>query len=243
MVDILANIWLTIDNFSYPKLYNIDTRDLDMLKKAKYNLMFYPSFTFVVCLGISRNRQRLFTIIKKHYLNREKNFKLEMENFKMKNTHKEEISTQSANIQSEIQETIQYNTQRNISEIHMFQPRRTIDKKDPFKTEIIKDTKNTEPFSEEYGSWIKMYKRGIKQGFSPFKMKFKKRLDNKEELSVRINKFLCTTKLIYLPFLVMLIVCLKEFGITYFGLYCKYQPLIDRYYENEMANKKINNKL
>jgi hypothetical protein len=243
MVDILGNIWLTIDNFSYPKLYNIDNRDLDMLRKAKFNLIFYPSITFVICFGVSRNRQRLFTIIKKHFLNRDKNFKLELENFKMKNTPKEEITTQSATIQTEIQETIQYSSQRNISEIHIFQPRRVIDKRDPFKTEIVKDTKNTEPFSEEFGGWLKQYKRSMKQGFSPFKMKFKKRLDNKEELSVRINKFLYTTKLIYLPFLLMLIVCLKEFGITYFGLYCKYQPLIDRYFENEMAKNKINNKL
>ena len=239
MVDILANIWLNIDSFSYPKLYNIDARDLETLNTVRFNIIFYPTTTFLICFGLSRNREKIFNLVKKHFLNREKNFKLDLENYKMKDITKEELSIETINISKK--KINMFSTKGD--DISIFEPRKVVNNRVPYQPQVIKDPKrNVDMFTEEYAGWLKSYKNSAKEGLSPFRMMFKNRLDNKEKLSVRINKFLFTTKLIYLPFLIMLIVCFKDLYMTYFGFYCKYQPLIDRYNEH-LTKEKAKNKL
>jgi hypothetical protein len=73
-----------------------------------------------------------------------------------------------------------------------------------------------------------------------FFKKFLNKNINKENINNRALGFLLNTKLVYLPFVIFTIITIFDFGYTSFGLYLKYQPLIDSYFKYNMElNKRI----
>ena len=63
---------------------------------------------------------------------------------------------------------------------------------------------------------------------------------NKESMNNRALGFLLNTKLVYLPFVIFTFITIFDFCYTSFGLYMKYQPLVDAYFiYNEQLNTKI----
>jgi len=101
--------------------------------------------------------------------------------------------------------------------------------KDNYNEEDILNVPRKEPmFREEYFTFGK----GLRAKASRL-LYFKQFLNRKIDRSNFNNKalhFLVNSKLVYLPFFIFTILTLFDFGYTTFGLYLKYQPLIDTYY-------------
>ena len=90
-------------------------------------------------------------------------------------------------------------------------------------------------FREEYFT----FGRGIRAKASRL-LYFKQFLNRKIDRQNFNNKgldFLVNSKFVYVPFFIFTFLTLFDFGYTSFGLYLKYQPLIDTYYTMKIESR------
>ena len=90
-------------------------------------------------------------------------------------------------------------------------------------------------YSQEYLGFLKKYGTNVKK-FAFFK-KYAASITGKEKVLHTGENFLLNTKLIYLPFLAILIFSTYDLALTYIGIYFKYQPLIDEYYNYKVSKQ------
>lgn len=114
----------------------------------------------------------------------------------------------------------------------------TSKKSEKIKDEEILNMPRTEPkFREEFFTFGK----GARAKASRL-LFFKKYLNKnikKESFNNKALHILVNSKLVYLPFFIFTFLTLFDFGYVSFGLYLKYQPLIDTYYYYNQNNSNI----
>ena len=232
MAEILTRIWSNIDKFNYKDVntVKISQEDINIFKKSQKNLIMKPALFFFITFVFSRNRLRIWNSIKKYFMG----YRLEL-NKKLRNIEKlENISENEKTIKfeyknQEIPETEYYRVPIITSRIV-----RTKGGKNEKKEETIL-IKNTKSFSDDHMISSSVYKEKANK-LSEIKNYLPDYLKQKKSI-VKLEHFLLNTKLVYLPFIFILLYFIYDFSLTNLALYLKLQPIADEYY-NQKINKK-----
>jgi hypothetical protein len=235
MTEILTKLWINIDNFNYKRIdhiTNISQDDLEILNHANRKFLIKPTLCLMVTILFSKNRVKLWNRFREFlYKDRviPQNFVKETSTAKSSLINNAEI-----NLNNNTKETkFVYVRENSHSEfesrtIKLGKWKRFSKRNQPSdETNEIIMTRQEPTFSEEYLGFISNQKKNIHK-LSGFKI-FLKKFRNKNFVMNKGENFLMNTKLIYLPFVIILLLSAYELLFTYVGLYFKYQPLIDEY--------------
>jgi hypothetical protein len=230
MSDILTYLWLNIDRFSYmdKSKFNINKNDIELLQMTRRNMIIKPGTCLLLTMILSKNRMKIWSKFKNYFVrNRVK-----------KNLDANTITQNTVNISEPPPKIkIEYIDQNydEVNKILLSSSRKLSSRKknDSIPTDDTMNLPRTEPtFGEMYLSSFVKYKDHVRK-FAKFK-KFTN--SNKEYVHNRGQIFLNKTRLIYLPFFIILFLSFYDLVMTYAALYLKYQPLIDEYYEKNNKN-------
>lgn len=244
MTDIINKLWVNIDNFNYKRIdlvSNISQDDIDRLHKTNKNFLMKPTIFLIATLTISKYRSKLWNKLKE-FLYKDRVFpikEISKENeslSKLSNSPSHFVSNTSqpneikfvyvkdnANTYSE-ESTIKLRTLRRFSKRN----------KNQEEDDIITITRQEPTVSEEYLGFISNHKKSVHK-LSSFKSLMKKFAD-KNVVYIKGESFVLKSKLVYLPFVIVLLLSLYELMITYGALYFKYQPLVDEYYNQQIKS-------
>jgi hypothetical protein len=132
-------------------------------------------------------------------------------------------------------------TKINISSSRKLKTRRNFNlNENEINDDTITLTRKEPTFREDFFTFGKSSR--MKVGRLLYFKKFLNKNINKESINNRALGFLLNTKLVYLPFVLFTFITIFDFGYTSFGLYLKYQPLIDAYFNYNM-DLNLNNKI
>jgi hypothetical protein len=222
MSDIITQLYLNIDKFNYLNSnLNISKDDIKMLNRSWNDLKYKPTAFLVLTFLVSRNRLKLWNYIKSRVrgdrivssTDYKANFAPAVERPQV-STSNHDITLENLNSRIEltnISSRVSKQRREKVEEEKTFLPRRN------------------PTFSEEYFKNAGAYTKNVKD------MRLKNTLVNflrtdRESFINRSEKYLMKTKLIYVPFVMVLMLYFSDFAITSLGLYFKYQPLVDQYY-------------
>jgi hypothetical protein len=224
MSEILTNLWITIDSFTYPEEIKINNRDIFMFNKAKRDFIIKPLSILLITALISRNRVQIYNKLK-NYLLRGRTF----QTVPKKDIEKLKSTTQKLNNYENIfQDSITVTGSRKLSSRK--------ERLNKVEDEEMKVPLKPPTFSEEYGGFMRKHKEKVHR-LSFLKKYFKR--GNREDITNKAEHFLLNTKLIYLPFVLILLIYGYDLGLTYLALYLKYQPVVDQYYKYNNEKDKL----
>jgi hypothetical protein len=239
MTDILTKLWINIDNFNYKRIdlvSNITEDDIEILHQTHKKFLMKPTLFLVATIAFSRNRTKLWIKLRE-FLYKDRVFPenlikeaASIQNPKIKPAEINPMNTanqtkfvyvrENSNSENE-GSTIKLRTWKRFSKRN----RQTDEEQE------IKITRQEPTFSEEYLGFISNHKKNVHK-LSGFKILLKK-FGNKNFVMNNGENFLLNTKFVYLPFIIILLLSIYELLFTYVGLYFKYQPLIDEYYNQK----------
>ena len=245
----------------------IDNEDVNLLQNSLRKATMQPILLLTLSVIFSRSRPKLFQRLKKYFYDRrpqsqriklmsEMNSKISAvnESYKPNSIEKEQIkifnfkstdNKQNAEIQDKYQTKIlnEFDNRIEVGPSKVFiSPSRKITSKRNMSSESADEVINLprkEPtFREDFFTFGKSSR--MKVGRLLYFKQFLNKKITKDSMNNRALGFLLNTKVVYLPFVIFSLITLFDFGYTSFGLYLKYQPLIDAYFiYHEQLNTKI----
>jgi len=236
MTDILSKLWLNIDNFNYKRIdliTNISQDDIDILNHANKIFLMKPTLFLMATILFSRNRAKIWNKLREFlYKDRviPQNIVKEKSSDKSPLTNNAEINLNKTTADTKfiyIRENSNSDYENRTIKLGKWKRFSKRNHQSDESNDII-ITRQEPTFSEEYLGFISNQKKNIHK-LSGFKIYLKKFLRNKNFVMNKGENFLMNTKLIYLPFVIILLLSAYELLLTYVGLYFKYQPLIDEY--------------
>lgn len=253
MSDIFTKLYLNINKFTYPNQMQIELEDIKLFENSLKKTVINPSIFLIATIIFSRLRPRMLRGLKEFfYKSRPESVRkqlLDDMNTKFSQINNTEIKNniikpkQNNNTNNFDSDKFHDNIMNEYDNIdnHVFNQGGSALKintsrrlkarreKDNKENEEVLNLPRTEPmFREEYFSFGK----GIRAKASRlvfFKKFLNKKIDRKDFNNKALD-FLLNSKLVYVPFFIFTFLTLFDFGYTTFGLYLKYQPLIDTYY-------------
>lgn len=260
MSDIFTKLYLNIAKFQYPNQMQIEPEDLNLFEHSLKKMIMNPTLFLLATITFSRLRPKMLRNLKEFfYKNRPESVKKQLleemnEKFSQINQKNSILQTTKKAYVNEINKQSDKYHDRIINEYensdnHLFNEgasalrlntsrklkARKGGKDSEHQEEILNVPRKEPMFREEYFGFGK----GVRAKASRL-LYFKQFLNLKVDRSSFNNKaldFLVNSKIVYLPFLIFTFLTLFDFGYTTFGLYLKYQPLIDSYFYH--ANVKI----
>ena len=249
MSDILTNLYINIDNLNYlenPR--GIDYNDINLLNTKRRQTLIVPSLCLLSTLLISRFRPKLWSYTKNYFIgNRGRQILPETENItQVKTNVKEALSVKSdkpvvTNKSNQpVFEEVYYESvpikiqgSRNLklkkSEVSSDKTVNLPRKEPSIATEYLSFTKNYNPSENSPENKLK-----IAKNLSILSKMF----GNSDSFKNKAEDRMLNTKFIYIPFMIVLFSYLYDLAYTYFGLYFKYQPLINEYYDQKRLMSK-----
>jgi hypothetical protein len=226
MSDILIKLWMNIDNFNYKRvdMMTVDEEDMERLNKSHRRFLFRPITCLVISFIISRSRNKMWARLKE-FLYKDRVYNVPKEKPVLRESGKLEAPKVEFTLKSEAERNLEKNSFMALRKKRKFS----------IEEEITSNMRIEPTVSEEYLKFIPQYKSNIRK-LSFFKKYFKKLTD--KNIVNKGENFILTTKLIYIPFIIVLFLSTYELAVTYLGLYLKYQPLIDEYFQQNI-NKNI----
>jgi len=235
----------------------IELEDINLFEKSLKRVIISPSIFLVATIIFSRLRPRMLRSLKEYfYRSRPESVRKQLledmnENFsKIKNPYLKNNLMQTKlttpnntdfniNTSDKYHDSIMneyddidkqiFNQGGNSLKINTSRKLKARREKDSKENEEVMNIPRTEPmFREDYFTFSK----GIRAKASSllyFKKFLNKKIDRKNFNNKAID-FLLNSKFVYVPFFIFTFLTLFDFGYTSFGLYLKYQPLIDTYY-------------
>jgi hypothetical protein len=237
MTEAITQLWLNIDKFNYMdrERLRISKYDVESLKVARKNLILKPGLCLIVTMIFSRYRTKLWSFTKNYFIGNRSNInKYKISDIKttqsdlnsIKNSKTEEVIIQYRN--PDMYSDIDESNKVAISNSRKVSSRRKKLNGENSKDDIVNIPREEPTYSQEYLSFLNKYGSNVRK-FAIFKS-YTNNITGKEKILESGETFLMKTKLIYIPFLILLIFALYDLGYTYVGIYFKYQPLIDEYY-------------
>lgn len=236
MSEILTNLWLNIDNLSYMEKdrVQISQDDIELLAKARRNLIVQPGICLLLTIGFSRYRHKLWRTTKNYFLgDRTMKRKLKVvDNIGGDKASSFKSAATDTPISEEVKIEYRYSNSNNYEDsnkIALSQSRKLSARRKSSQNEEFMNISRIEPtVSEEHLSFTHKYINSVRR-FALLK-KLVNKYTKKDSVYHRGENFLLGSKLIYLPFIILLFLSFYDLILTYAGLYIKYQPLIDEYY-------------
>ncbi len=228
------SIWVNIERFNYldKTKTRITKEDIYSMKKARKKVLVNSGVCFILTFAFSKYRHRMWVGLKKYFVKSKIQgniYKLDENNLFLNN-----------NINKNPEITVEYKDRYNSHEhddsnkLAINSSRRLSSKRNKqILTEEISINETFKPptYREEYLSSLNRIVPRIQKLI--FLKKYSSKLTDQNKILKSGENFLLKTKLIYLPFLIILFMTLYELAITYLALYIKYQPLVDEYYSQK----------
>ncbi len=237
MTEAITQLWVNIDKFNYidRDRLKISKYDVENLKVARKNLLLKPGLCLIATLIFSRYRTKLWSFTKQYFIgnrgsaNRYKPSELQAEFNSVNKSKSEEVIIEYKN--SDRFSDIDESNRVAISNSRKLSSRKRILTGEFSKDEIVNIPRVEPTYSQEYLGFLNKYGESVRK-FAFFKS-YTNSITGKEKVLESGETFLMKTKLIYIPFVILLIFALYDLGYTYVGVYFKYQPLIDEYYRQK----------
>jgi len=270
MSDIFTKLYLGINTFKYPNSMIIENDDINLLNYSIKKATVQPLLLLTISVIFSRSRPRIFKSLKKFFYDRrpqsqrnklmtEMDQQLSAINESYKtSSKKEEIkifnfkptdanNKNNAEIQQNYQDSIlkEFEKDQEIigsSKLNISPSRKLKSRRNQNENETNNDSitliRKEPTFREDFFTFGKSSR--MKVGKLLYFKKFLNVKIQKESVNNRALGFLLNTRLVYLPFVIFTLITIFDFGYTSLGLYLKYQPLIDAYFNYSME---LNNKI
>lgn len=232
MSDILTNLWLNIDRFSYKdtNYLKITQDDVRILDKVTRRMIYLPTMTFLMIYALKKYRANLSKSFKRIFLG-DKKLTRTLSDIKV--TPKEDVP-----VTPKEKIVFEYNTHSEINDhnatrLTILESRKISSRKDKYNPVTINETFKSPTTRELYfANSTRNFKESLHKKFkTPSKFMI--------ERFIKAKDYLSRTKLIYFPVFIVFVVCLVDVVVAYIGLYFKYQPLVDEYYNQEILKNKI----
>jgi hypothetical protein len=230
MSDILASLWMSIDKFNYQDIdkLTITNYDVNNLIISRRNFVLKPGMCLLVTMIFSRYRSRLWSFAKDYFLG----------NRRAINIYKSKGEVTNSNMSDKEEVLIEYKNEQTFGDVDesnkfaLSNARKLNQRRAKNEVEFMRITREEPTYSKEYLGFLSRYGQNVKK-FNFFK-KYTDRFTAQEKVLHSGENFLMKTKLIYLPFLLILIFSTYDLVVNYVGFYFKYQPLIDEFYSQKI---------
>jgi len=244
MSDILTNLYINIDKFSYTDpVLRLDYNDIELLTSKRKQAVIIPSLFFISTFMFSRSRPKLWAYTKNYFLGNRTRIQEEAipiikkeisEVTADKIAKPSAVSAHSTIVNPKYEEVYYKNLEIKITGSRNLK----LKKGETKQSDDSYNLPRKEPsIAKEYLSFTSNY---MPKGDQLSMMKkFTKKLGNSDSFKNNAEERLLNTKLIYIPFFLVLISYIYDLAFTYFGLYFKYQPLVNEYYDQKVDKKLI----
>jgi len=262
MSDIFTKLYLNIGKFKYPNQMQIEPEDITLFENSIKKMIINPTLFIIATITFSRLRPRMLRGLKEFfYKNRPESIKKQL--LEEMDGKFSEISKKSSekinnfnilkpsqdnnnNISEKYHDNIikEYDNADNylfnkggttlrINTSRKLKTGRGVDKDQ--EEETINITRKEPMFREEFFS----FGIGVRAKASRllFLKKFLNRKIDRKNFNAKGLDYLVNSKFVYIPLFIFTFLTIFDFGYTTFGLYLKYQPLIDTYYSVKIQTR------
>jgi len=261
MSDIFTKLYLNIGKFTYPNQMQLEVEDMIMLEKALKRVIINPTLFLIATITFSRLRPQMLRGLKEFfYKNRPESVKQQL--LKDMNEKLSQIDSQNksarmflssnnsssnnnqSNKSNNFEITNEYDFEKDnnpynegASALRINTSRKLKSRRDGKENEedILKIPRKEPMFRDEYFGFGKGARAKVSRLL--FFKKFLNRKVDRQNFNNKAVDFLLNSKFVYVPFLIYTILTIFDFGYTSFGLYLKYQPLIDTYYAMKFQSR------